>query len=128
MWLLSSAAIRILEGLPRNSETYIFPAHRGNGHYLGTPKVCNKVKQLAGLADVRLHDLCHTVASVAVSSGTSLLITGALLGHKDPGTTQRYAHLSNNPVQRAAETVGQKLALALTGFTETPNNEIEEDD
>ncbi len=54
---------------------------------------------MAGLEDVRLHDLRHSFASVAVSGGASLPIIGALLGHTNSATTQRYAHLSDDPVK-----------------------------
>lgn len=64
---------------------------------------------MAGLDDVRLHDLRHTFASVAVSNGVSLHIVGALLGHSQPRTTARYAHLAANPLIEAADLVGKKL-------------------
>ncbi|MDD4617276.1 MAG: tyrosine-type recombinase/integrase [Alphaproteobacteria bacterium] len=49
---------------------------------------------------MELHDLRHSFASVGASSGGSLLMIGSILGHKDAKTTQRYAHLSENPVRR----------------------------
>lgn len=60
---------------------------------------------LAELGDVRLRDLRHSFASVAVSEGASLPIIGALLGQTDAATTQRYAHLSNDPVRADSEEV-----------------------
>lgn len=67
--------------------------------------VCNQ----AGLRDVRLHDLRHTFASLAASSGQSLLIVGSLLGHSTAQTTQRYAHLYDDPLRTAAEAVSLSL-------------------
>ena len=55
---------------------------------------------------VRLHDLRHTYASILVSSGLSLPIIGRLLGHTQAATTQRYAHLSDDPLRAATERVG----------------------
>jgi integrase len=55
----------------------------------------------AGLTNVRLHDLRHTFASILASSGRSLPIIGALLGHTQPATTARYAHLADDPLRAA---------------------------
>ena len=57
-------------------------------------------------ATVRVHDLRHTYASILASSGLSLPVIGALLGHTQPGTTQRYAHLMDDPLRAATERVG----------------------
>ena len=65
---------------------------------------------MANLDDVRLHDLRHTFASVAVMNGMSLPIVGALLGHSKPQTTARYAHLASDPLLEAAELIGRKIA------------------
>jgi len=54
----------------------------------------------------RLHDLRHTYASVLASAGLSLPVIGALLGHTQPQTTQRYAHLFDDPLRAATERVG----------------------
>jgi site-specific recombinase XerD len=60
----------------------------------------------AGRPSARVHDLRHTYASVLVSSGQSLPIIGALLGHTQPATTARYAHLFDDPLRQATERVG----------------------
>jgi len=67
---------------------------------------------MADLDDVRLHDLRHTFASVAVMNGMSLPIVGALLGHSKPQTTARYAHLAADPLREAAELIGKKIAVS----------------
>ncbi len=54
----------------------------------------------------RLHDLRHTYASMLASAGLSLPIIGALLGHTQPQTTARYAHLFDDPLRAATERVG----------------------
>jgi integrase len=59
--------------------------------------------------DYRLHDNRHTHASHLVSSGLSLEIVGRLLGHTNPLTTKRYAHLSDEPLRAAAERFGSKM-------------------
>jgi hypothetical protein len=52
---------------------------------------------------------------VAASAGDSLLLIGAILGHRDSKTTQRYAHLSNDPVKAAADRTSGSIAAALAG-------------
>lgn len=63
----------------------------------------------AGLTDVRLHDLRHTFASHLASGGVSLAVIGRLLGHTQAQTTQRYAHLADDPLRRAVDSFGSKL-------------------
>jgi integrase len=66
-----------------------------------------------GLSDLRIHDLRHAFASVAASSGMGLPIIGKMLGHAQPSTTQRYAHLAPDPVRAAAASVAAKIAAGL---------------
>jgi integrase len=114
--MLNAGALQVLNGLTRVSESdFVFPAFGADGHYVGTPKIWRQVKNSAGLEDVRLHDLRHSFASVAVSGGATLPIIGALLGHKDNATTMRYAHLSDDPLKAASEFTGNKIASALYG-------------
>lgn len=55
---------------------------------------------------VRIHDLRHTHASILASLGLSLPIIGRLLGHTQAATTQRYAHLMDDPLRAATERAG----------------------
>lgn len=61
----------------------------------------------SGLAEVRIHDLRHTFASLVASAGQSLLVVGELLGHSNAQTTKRYAHLYDEPLRRATEIVAE---------------------
>ncbi len=54
-------------------------------------------------ATARVHDLRHTYASILASQGLSLPIIGVLLGHTQTQTTERYAHLLNDPLRAATE-------------------------
>ncbi len=72
-----------------------------------------RLRKRAGLEDVRLHDLRQTHASVGASTGESLVLIGALLGHRQAATTQRYAHLSDDPVKAAADRIAGHLAAAM---------------
>ena len=69
----------------------------------------------AKLDDVRVHDLRHGFASVAVAAGESLYLTGKLLGHARPETSARYAHVGDDPLKAAADRVSARVAAALAG-------------
>ncbi len=70
------------------------------------------VSRKADLQGVRVHDLRHTFASILASSGLSLPIIGALLGHTQAATTQRYSHLMDDPLRAATERAGAVIAGA----------------
>lgn len=72
-----------------------------------------RVRARAGLKDVRIHDLRHTFASIAVASGQGLPMIGKLLGHTQVQTTARYAHLAAEPVKIAADSVANTLRTAM---------------
>ena len=111
---LNTGAKEILEKISHiGRSAFVFPALRGAGHYTGTPKVWRKIRIAARIEDVRLHDLRHSFASIAVSGGASLPIIGALLGHTDSATTQRYAHLNDDPLKSVNEAVGREIASSL---------------
>lgn len=72
-----------------------------------------RVRARAGLKDVRIHDLRHTFASVAVAAGQGLPMIGKLLGHSQVQTTARYAHLAGHPVRAAANDVAGAIAAEM---------------
>ncbi len=111
------AALAVFDTLPRsNSSPFVFPSQADpKRHYVGTPRVWAKVKVLANLPGVRLHDARHTLASLAVSGGQSLPIIGAILGHRDVKTTAQYAHLAASPVRTAIDLISRAAADAMSG-------------
>ena len=103
--------VAFLRGLPwREESEFVVPGRSGDKPWVNLSKPWRRIRSAAGLEDARIHDLRHTHASIAVQSGISLPITGKLLGHNQAATTERYAHLSNDPVRRASETVTKHLA------------------
>ena len=80
-------------------------------HLTDVKKFWKTVTQKAGLTNVRIHDLRHTHASHLVSKGLSLSVVGHLLGHTQASTTQRYAHLADEPLREAAELFGKQFDL-----------------
>jgi integrase len=107
---LSAPARQLLAVMPRIGD-YVFPdpssAFRPRRDLKHPWEV---ICRAAGLSGVRLHDLRHTYASVLASSGLSLHIIGGLLGHTQPSTTARYAHLTRDSLRAATETAGAILS------------------
>jgi integrase len=69
----------------------------------------DRIREAVGIPDVRLHDLRHSFASDALMAGVPLAIVGELLGHRQPSTTKRYAHLADHVVRDALETATQRM-------------------
>ena len=109
VWL-SSAARSVLDRLPCTSR-WLFPASKGTGPMrTDTLYGCwRTVRSVAGLPDVRLHDLRHSYASAALRQGETVLTIGRLLGHRDPTTTLKYTHFADAMVHEAVEAVATVL-------------------
>jgi len=108
---LNPQALDVLKRIVRQKDNpYVFCGVKEGQQIINLQKPWRRIRALADLDDVRLHDLRHTFASVAVMNGMSLPILGALLGHSKPQTTARYVHLAVDPLREAAEMIGQKLA------------------
>jgi len=86
---------------------------RGGGHRPHINEAWIRVRKAAKLPGVRLHDLRHSFASIGASSGLSLPVIGALLGHTTPVTTHRYSHLFDDPLRAATE----RASAIITGAT-----------
>ena len=124
---LSAAALAVLSALPRE---------KGNPHVIvgrapvkregdktkaeGKSRVDLKkpwaaITRAAGLDALRIHDLRHSFASVGAGASLGLPVIGRLLGHSQPATTARYAHLDADPLRRAVETIGATISGAISG-------------
>jgi integrase len=73
------------------------------------------VTRHAGLTGLRVHDLRHNFASFGAGGGLGLPIIGKLLGHSQPATTARYAHLDADPLRRASDKIAGTIAAAFEG-------------
>ncbi len=115
---LSAAARRILERQPRNPGPFVFPSPV-NPDRPRSPELplWNRVRREAGIEDVRLHDLRHTVASHAVMNGVPVPVVSRLLGHSNTRMTLRYAHLADRDIEAAAERVGTAMARLIAPGT-----------
>lgn len=112
--ILSSPAAAIIATLPRVGPFVIAGASldkpRSDLH-----RPWGLVSKRAGLEGVRLHDLRHTNAAFGAGAGLGLPVIGRLLGHAQASTTQRYAHLADDPLRQAANMIGERLVAAMGG-------------
>lgn len=111
---LGAPALKVLSGLfERKQGDFVCPGHRPDTHFVGIQRPWRRIRNTAGLPDLRIHDLRHGFASMAAMSGDSLFLIGKILGHKQSSTTERYAHLQDDPVRAVADRTAQKLSAAL---------------
>ena len=113
---LSPAAARVISARPRTGGSpWVIPGRAPEGPLRNVNRSWGKVRERAGLADVRLHDLRHSFASRALALGESLPMIGKLLGHARIQTTARYAHLAENSVRESAARVAAGIGTDLLG-------------
>jgi integrase len=113
---LPPPALGVLAELPRlDGNPHVIVGAKERAALVNLEKPWRAIRAAAGLDGVRLHDLRHAFASVAAASGMGLPIIGKMLGHSQPATTARYAHLASDPVKAAAATVAGKIAAAMGG-------------
>lgn len=117
---LSPPATELIERLrkERGDGNFVFPGRIPGEHVRTLLHVWDFVRKRAQLApdekgrEARVYDLRHTFASVAVGGGLNLPIIGKLLGHTQTRTTQRYAHVADDPLREAADKIGNAIASA----------------
>jgi integrase len=113
---IGATAIELLGALPRaEGARFLFPAERGDGHFVGLPRVLARLCGRARLAGVSVHVLRHTFAATAAEMGFSELTIAGLLGHSVPGVTARYAHVPDRALVSAADQVAARISAALGG-------------
>jgi integrase len=91
---------------------FVFPGAGNTRHVVEIKGAWASLCKVAGITGLRIHDLRHSFASQLASGGASLPLIGALLGHSNPNTTHRYAHLFDDPQRAAVERVGAVIAAA----------------
>ena len=112
--ILNAPARAVLSGLDRIG-SYVVAGDDPEKPRADLKRPWEAVARRARLEGVRLHDLRHTYASFGAAGGLGLPIIGKLLGHTQASTTQRYAHLDADPLRRASDAIGGRIAAALDG-------------
>jgi len=108
---LGDAAIAMLSAIERRtSNPHVIAGTLPDRPLCDLQPFWQRVRARSGFKDVRIHDLRHTFASVAVAAGQGLPMIGKLLGHSQVQTTARYAHLAGDPVRAAANDVAASIA------------------
>lgn len=124
---LGAAAQELLAEVPRTKAQWVFPDPRDpNLPIRNLDWAWVGFRSRAGLDDVRIHDLRHSFASVAVANGQTLHLVGKLLGHAHVATTHRYAHLADDPVRAAADAISASISAAMVGSPEAKAHEAAE--
>ena len=111
---LAPPAIELIERLRVNRKgKWLFPGGKPDEPIKALWHVWHHVREHAKLdSAARLYDLRHTVASIGIGLGLGLPIIGKLLGHTQHRTTQRYAHLADDPMREAADKIAAVIANA----------------
>ena len=118
---LNAAAQRVLARQPRHASPYVFPSARAPERPRSPElSLWYRVRQRAGLQDVRLHDLRHSFASQAVLQGIPIPVVARLLGHRNVSMTFRYAHVRDRDIETAAERIGTAIQTLLQPDSDRP--------
>ena len=120
--LLSLEARAIIERQPRSGSSWVFPSPSDPTRARTDLGLWKTVRKLAGIEDVRLHDLRHTFASQAAMQGIPLPVVARLLGHAQVQMTLRYAHVSDRDVEAAAERIGGVMAGIMNRLSTAEQN------
>lgn len=107
------------------SGDFVFPANSVSGHLIGLRKPFMRILDAADIKDFRIHDLRHSFASLAIANGASLYELSKALGHASSRTTERYAHLTNDPLRALADSVGAAV-MSSSGRRTAPDRPIGE--
>ena len=107
---LSPAAMAVLDNIPQaDNNPYIIVGRVEGAHLDNAQKPWCRIRKEVEIQDVRIHDLRHTYASLCVGQGMSIQMVAKLLGHAQVRTSERYAHLADDPVQSAAAQIGDVI-------------------
>lgn len=101
--LLNDVAVELLRQRPRTEgNVYVFPGRNKGGPIINPYKGFQRALVRSGITGLRIHDLRHSFASLAINNGATLYEVQHLLGHSDSKTTTRYAHVASANLRKAS--------------------------
>ena len=101
---ISKPLKELLSGIEKNQDSlYVF--NKNGAKLTDFKRSFHTACKNAGFKDMHIHDLRHVFASKMVMNGTSLFITGELLGHRTTQMTKRYSHLVPETLKKAVDDV-----------------------
>ncbi len=108
---LNAPSLDVIKSLPQHlNNKYVIVGKRPGKHMVNISKPWALVCKEAKIENCRIHDLRHSYASFLASNRASLPMIGDLLGHSSPVTTQRYAHLTEQPVAQLNKETGAEIS------------------
>lgn len=113
IWLNAPARAILDRRKEEASGPFVFPSPRSDGPVRVIDRHWRTICKEAGINGIRVHDLRHHFASVAVSNGIDLKVVGQLLGHHDIDSTLRYAHLATGALVKSAGRVSALIDRSL---------------
>ncbi len=120
---VSTMALDIVAALPETPSRFVFPSAADPDRPRDPSSIesaWRRLRAFAGLDDVRIHDLRHTVGTYASQTGVNAFGVRDLLRHKSLATTGRYANADSDPTRALSERVGERIAAALGAATTSP--------
>jgi len=122
---LSDGVLSLLSTMPRNPKSdCVFANPKTNKPFVSIFAAWDTARRRVCLADVRIHDLRHSFASLLINSGRSLYEVQKLLGHTQIKTTQRYAHLAPetlmDAINAATRAVGALVGVIPSRVVDVP--------
>ncbi|MEE9454669.1 MAG: site-specific integrase [Paracoccaceae bacterium] len=110
---LGAAALGKLEAIAKLEDNdFVITGKNTGANLTDLQHPWRRIRKIAELEDVRLHDLRHSFASHGLVVGEGLPMIGKLLGHTQIQTTARYAHLANDPIKAAADRISEKISAS----------------
>lgn len=108
----------LLQSLPRRLSDYVFPSPKTVGRLTDIKKGFRGAVDLAGIENLRFHDLRHTFATRLADAGTDIYTLKEIMGHEDIKTTMIYVHASGEAGRIAVEKLDGKRHFSNVLVTE----------
>jgi integrase len=116
---LSDSIASMLKELPSyGTSQFVLPGNRADSHLVAPGYAWERIRERAGLEDVRIHDLRHSFASLNLAAGVPLITISKMMNHSSLSQTQRYAHLQIE----AMRTPLDNHAALILGIAQLPSD------